>query len=248
MRPWSASGKGGTGGHREDREEAAEGLGGRLDQRLEAAQGVLAVLQCPEGGAADDIVDRVRAEQERRHDAKIAAPAAQRPEEIGILVVTGSNHAAVGEDDVGAQRVADGEAAAACQVAAAAAEREAPDAGRGDEAAGCGQPEWVRGVVGIAPGGAAFDLDGARLGVDANAAKAAQIDDQPTIADAEAASADGDGDACGACNVDAGDDVGDVGDLGDGAGVTLDHAVVDRACGVVAVIARRDERAAQGPS
>ena len=64
-----------------------EDLGGLLDR--------------PERRAADDGVDVVQAEHERGDDAEVAAAAADRPEEVGVLVGAGADALAVGEHDVG---------------------------------------------------------------------------------------------------------------------------------------------------
>ncbi len=86
-------------------------------------------------------------EQKRGDDAEVAAAAAQRPEEIGVLRFTGGDETAVGQDHVGLQQIVDGQPELAREVADPAAEGDAADAGGGDDAArGC-QSESVGGVM-----------------------------------------------------------------------------------------------------
>ena len=94
-------------------------------------------------------------EEERGDDAEVAAAAANRPEEVGVLVCAGRHEAAVGQHHVGFEQVVDRQTALAGQVAEAAAEGEAADAGGRDDAARRGQAEGVGGVVDVAPGAAA---------------------------------------------------------------------------------------------
>ena len=79
--------------------------------------------------------DRVAAERERGDDAEVAAAAADRPEEVAVLVRARACLGAVREDDVGLEQVVDREPEAAAQVTDPAAEREPADAGRGDDPA-----------------------------------------------------------------------------------------------------------------
>ena len=138
---------------RRRREELAVGrehLGARLDR--------------PEGRAADDGADLVQPEQERGDDAEVAAAAADRPEEVGVLVGARADALAAGEHHLGLEQVVDRQAALARQVADAAAEREAADAGGRDDPARGRQAVLVGGGVDLAPGAAAADPDRARLG------------------------------------------------------------------------------------
>jgi hypothetical protein len=93
----------------------------------------------------------MQAEDERRHDAEVAAAAAEGPEEVGILVGAGGDALAAGQHDVGRQRVVDRQPVLARQVAVAAAEREAADPGGGDDAADRREPVLVRGAIDVAP-------------------------------------------------------------------------------------------------
>ena len=98
-------------------------------------------------------------EQEAGHHAEIAAAAAQRPEEVRVLLLARGDEAAVGEHDVGLEQIVDGQAVFARQVARAAAERQSGDAGRRDDAEGHRQAESVSGVIDVARGAARVDAN-----------------------------------------------------------------------------------------
>jgi hypothetical protein len=192
----------------------------------------------------------VELELEGGHHAEVAAAAAQRPEQVRVLRLAGGQEAAVGGDHVGRQQVVAGQAVRPGEVADAAAQGEPGDAGGGHHPAGGGQAKAVGGVVEVAPGGAALHAGGTTLGVDPHPTHGGQVDDQAAVVGGEAvdvvaAAADRDEQVLLAGSVDRGDDVGGVGAAGDRRGVPVDHAVVDRSGGVVAVAGRLDQLAAQ---
>ena len=88
---------------------------------------------------------------------------------------------AVRGDHVGRQQVVEREPETAREVADPAAERQAADAGRRDDAAGGRQPERVRRVVEVTPRRAA--LHASRLGprIDLDAPHAGEIDDDTVV-------------------------------------------------------------------
>ena len=106
------------------------------------------------------VVDRVRLEGELRHDAEVAAAAADRPEEVRVLVGAGRDLRAVGEHELRREQVVDRQPVAAGEVAVPAAERQAGDTGRGDDPAGHREPVLVRGGIDLLPQAAAADADG----------------------------------------------------------------------------------------
>ncbi len=98
------------------------------------------------------------------------------------------------------------------------------------------------GVVDVAPGAASADSDGSRLGVDVRVPDEREIDDQAIIADPQpssvvSAAPDGNEEFVFTGEVDRRDDVGHVGTSCDQGGALVDHAVVDGACSIVALIA-----------
>ena len=113
---------------------------------------------------------------------KLPPPPRIAQKRSGFSSALARDDAAVGQHDVRLEQVVDREAALARQVAEAAAEGEAADAGGGDDPARRGQPERVGGVVDLAPGAAAADPDGARLRVDPNAVQRREVDHQAVVA------------------------------------------------------------------
>ena len=90
--------------------------------------------------AADLGPERVQRQLERGDDAEAAAAAAQRPEQLGVLVLGGAHDPAVPGDELGGDEVVAGQPVLALEPARAAAEREPGDAGGGDAPAGRGEP------------------------------------------------------------------------------------------------------------
>ena len=181
---------------------------------------------------------------------KLPPPPRSAQKRSALLLLAGGDEAAVGEDDVGLEQVVDGQSELAGEMADAAAEGDAADAGGGDDAAGRGQAEGVGGMVEIAQHGAGLDAGGARHRIDADAVHRREVDHQPVVDGAQAgavvaAAADGDGDAVLAGEVDGGDDVGHVGAADDERRMAVDHRVVDHAGVVVAGVAGLDQLAAQ---
>ena len=160
---WSSSGNRSTGGTVITREEAVDGARRRGHELAVEAHHLGRLLDRPErrarhhGGA-----DRVRAELERGDDAEVAAAAAQRPEQVGVLVGAGVHLRAVGQHHVGADQAVDREPEAARQVAEAAAEREPADAGGRDDPRRRRAAVLGGGLVDLPPGAAAPDADACR--------------------------------------------------------------------------------------
>ena len=100
-----------------------------------AAQHLGSVLEREVHRAGEHGPELVQAVLERRHDAEVAAAPAQRPEQVGPLVLAGSDLLAVDGDEVRRQQVVDDRAVLAHQPADAAAEREPGDSGVGDDPA-----------------------------------------------------------------------------------------------------------------
>ena len=174
--------------HGHQREEAVDGLGGRGQEVAVEAHHLGCLLDWPERRPGHyGSADRVGAELERRDDAEIAAPTAQRPEQVGVLVGARVYLRAVGEDHVGPEQAVDREAEAPRQVADAAAERQPADAGRRDDPRRRRAAVFRRRLVDIGPGAAAADADGVGVRIDHDLAHPGQVDDDPVVDDAEAA-------------------------------------------------------------
>ena len=79
--------------------------------------------------AGENLGLREGLEGELRCDAEVLACSKEAPEEVWVGGLTGFDDGAIGEDDGRADGVVDDEAVGACEVAVAAAEGEASDAG-----------------------------------------------------------------------------------------------------------------------
>ena len=129
------------GRHGDEAEPAVEILRGVHDEVAPEAEDLPPLAERPEDRPAVDGADRIAAEQERGHDPEVATAAAQGPEEVGVLARARGDEAAVGQDQVRLEEVVDREAVTARQVADSAAQREAADAGGGDEPVGTASPK-----------------------------------------------------------------------------------------------------------
>ena len=127
------------------------------------------VLLIPGDRPGEDHLHRMQLEQEAGHDAEIAAAAAQGPQQVGILLLAGGDEAAVGQHDIGLEQIVDGQAVFARQIAVAAAQRQAGNAGGRDDARRNGQPEGMGSVVDVALRATGADPGGPCLGINANA-------------------------------------------------------------------------------
>ena len=192
----------------------------------------------------------MRAELKRRDDAEVPAAAAQRPEQLGICVLTGGDDLARREHHLGGQQVVDGHAEPAHEPAEPPAQRQAGDPGARDHAAGRRKPE---------SGGRAVKLGyqdtrlrphrlANRIHVDPFHPR--QVDHQPAVGDRLAgdvvpAAPDRDLERLVAAEVDGVDDVRRVQATRDQARALVDEAVVDAPCVVVSRIVRREDLAGE---
>lgn len=130
---------------------------------------------------ADDAVQRVQPELHPGDHAEVPAAAAQRPEQVRVLLGVRAHHPAVREHDVRREQVVDGQPVRAGQVADAAAERDPRDADRAGVPEPHGEP--VRGRRGgDGPGGeAGLHPRGAGAGVHVEHREVAQVDDEPVV-------------------------------------------------------------------
>ena len=202
-------------------------------------------------GARDDLaLHRVQAELEVRHDAEVAAAAADGPVEVRVLVGVRVQQAAVGGHDVHALHVVERKAEAPREPAEAAAEREAADAGVRDRAAGRDEALRHRLVVDFAEEAPAIDVGALRFRVDAHAAKARQVDLHALLAGglaggAVAAALDREQQVAIAREAHRAHDVRDAGRLHDERRVHVDGFVQHAARRVVARIAGEEQGPAQ---
>ncbi len=136
--------------------ELVRGVRDRVAPGGQHARGVLE--RVGDVDAVDLGAELVQPQLELGDDAEVAAAAAQRPVEVGVLVGAGAHAAAVGEHDAGRDEVVDGHPVAAALVGDPAAEREAGDAGLRHHAAGRREAEGRRHAVDVGPGRAALHV------------------------------------------------------------------------------------------
>ncbi len=166
--PWTSSGRNGAGGA-VVRLTARESSSGAPAAAARKPRSTFRPLRPRRRPGRRRPSGRPRAcELERGDDAEVAAAAAQRPEQLRVLVLAGVQVLAVGGHDVGADEVVAGQAALADQPADAAAEREPGDAGGRHQSPGDRQPERLRLGVDVAPQAAGLRRDRAPVRVDAD--------------------------------------------------------------------------------
>jgi hypothetical protein len=127
---------------------------------------------------------RVEARPQLGDDAEVPAPAAQGPQQVGLVVRIGGHNLAIGEHDLGRQQVVDPESGHADQGSVAAAESQAGEPGRAD-VAHCGRVTVrSRRVEDVAHGGAAGHAS--LSAVDGDPSHVAQVHQQAAVPDGAA--------------------------------------------------------------
>jgi hypothetical protein len=98
---------------------------------------VLGIGDVVQHWSADDhpvLTDRMAAEGEGGDDPEVAAASSQRPEQVRVRVGARGDKATVGQHNVGRHKIVDRKAEAAGQIAHSAAEGQAANPRRGEEA------------------------------------------------------------------------------------------------------------------
>ena len=162
-----------------------DGRGHRVRRRLgpgRVGQEHLAgLLDGPEEVAGVHLVDRVEAELEGRHGAEVAAPAAERPEQLGVAVAVDPPVLAVGAHQFDRQHAVGREAVAASQQAHSAAQRVADHADAAARAPQAGQPELGGRPGDVRPQGAGLDAGDPAPGVDLHARQRRRVDQDRSL-------------------------------------------------------------------
>ena len=136
--------------------------------------------------AGDLRPDLVETERELGHDAEVAAAAPQRPEQLGVLVARRAGDRSVGQHDLDPLEVVDGPTEAASQVAEAATERQAGDAGERDEAECCREAMLLRRPIDVAQEGAGLNACQSRLPVNLDGVPPGQVQRHAAVRERQA--------------------------------------------------------------
>ena len=226
---------------------AGAGVGHLAPTALDHLAGV---RQRVEGGQDGQFGQLVQRELELGDDAEVAAAAAQRPEQAGVLAGRGAQDLAVSGNDLRGQQAVDGQAEAAHQAADTTAEGEPGRAGVTHHAGRKDQAVLLSRAVDLAEQRPAADRGPLRLGVNPYVAELTQVDDEAVVADAVPghrvpAAAHGDEQALGAGVANRGGYVRCRSRLGDQGRPAVVHGVPDGAGGIVADLVRADYRAGE---
>ena len=147
--------------------------------------------------STDDRADFVELKLERGHDTEVAAATAQRPQQVGLVLLIDIQLAPLGRDEVRGKKVVAGQAAGATEEADSAAKWQACHAGVGDRAARGGQAMGDRGWIDVQPERSTLRAGGATSRIDADIAHLTEVDGERAIGhavtrDAMAATPNGD--------------------------------------------------------
>lgn len=155
--------------------ECLPGRGGRVEDRA-----------CEHGPRSVRRADGLQSELQRGDSPEVAAAAAQRPQQVRMLVLADADEVTVGRDGLRAYEVIAGEPVRTVEMAESAAQDEPRDADARDDRPRCGQSDLARGAVDIRPGRPASDPRHPARGVHLDGAHGRQVDHQPTVVDGEA--------------------------------------------------------------
>ena len=108
----------------------------------------------------------MHAELEPGDDAEVAAPAADRPEQLRLLIRVDTRVSSVCRDDIGFDEIVDREPETPAEVAHPAAERQAPDARVRHHTGRCHQAVPFARCVDVAEQCAPADVDRPSLRID----------------------------------------------------------------------------------
>ena len=190
----------------------------------------------------------VGAEGEAGDDAEVAAAAAQRPEQLGVLARADLDHLAARQHELKGDEVVAGEAVLAGEPADPAAERQAGHPGLGHDPGRDDQPVRRGRGVDVAEPAAAARVHQPGRRIDGDLAQPGQVDGQAAVRHGLAghvvtAAADRRRQAVLAGHVDRGHHVLGAGAAQDQAGPPVDHGVPDQPGPLVVGVVRADDLA-----
>jgi len=191
---------------------------------------------------------RMPAEGERRDDTEVAAAAADRPEQLRMLILVGDHRGPVGGDQLDLHQVVAAVPVPAGQPPDATAEGQTADPGRGDHPAGGGQPMYSGRGVQRRPGAPTTGADRPRRRVHHHRGHVGQVDHHPGVADPQpgdvvATATDRDGQVMLPGQPDRRGHVIRGGGADDQRRISVDHAVPHRPAGRVARVLGSDDPA-----
>src|SRR4029079_3267988 len=170
--------------HGYEGEEAVEVIWSVLDPAVPGAHHFGRAVERPEHRPPNHGADWMEPEGQRGDDAEVAAAAADRPEEVAVLLLVGGHKGAVGENDVSRDDVVDREPVLPGEVADAAPKRE-PHPGRGEDSTRRRESEGMRRVVDVPKGATALDGRKLLVRVDADALQQREVEHDPVVDDRE---------------------------------------------------------------
>ena len=196
------------------------------------------LIQIPQHWPGTHRRNRMCLEQKRSDHPEVSATPADSPEEVGILVRAGGDKPSIRQDDIGRQKVIDGQAILSCEVPHAAAQSKATHTCCRNDSRWHGEAEGVRSVVHVTPGASAAYTDGSCRGVDVNVLDARQINDETIITNSQpsgvmASASDRYQQVILPGEMNGGDDIRDVSAQSDEPRFAADHRVIHFACFVV---------------
>lgn len=133
-------------------EKRPELFGRVLDHGVVAPHDGSSIVDLEEHRPAVDGVDRVQPQLECGDHPEVPASTPQRPEQIFVHVLVGSEDLTIGGDYLGSHDVVAGQAATSAEIPDPTAEGQAGHPSGRDDPAGGGQPVGMGGVVEVAPG------------------------------------------------------------------------------------------------
>jgi hypothetical protein len=173
-------GRGVQGGRRDCVERARQARDHVAHQPQRLASLLLPPEQQPE---LHDRLDLVQPELELGDHPEVPAPAPDRPEQVGVLVLRRAQDPPVSDDDLGRDEVVDRQAGLPGQPPHAAAQGEPADTRVADDPGRHRQAMALGGGVYVAQQGAALHPGTPGVGIDADTVEPAEVDHHAALAD-----------------------------------------------------------------
>src|ERR1700753_786306 len=174
-----------SGRHGEEREEAVDLLRRLRNELAVPLHDCRPLIEIPQHWAGTNGGNRMCLEQKRSDHPEVSATSANSPEEVSILVRAGSDKPSVRQDNIGCQKVIDGQAVLSCEVSHAAAQSKATDTCCRNDSRRHGEAEGVGSVVHVTPSSSPACAYGSCRGGDVNVLDARQINDEAIIANSQ---------------------------------------------------------------